>query len=114
MAFENIDLDSMMHDIVDIFNLEGVELVRLSGLFMRERQISNDENLTPEMLDKIIHKLQKAGIIHYEYILYCPHCYEVTYQVKKQDNPYKAKRCDTCGQIYIPQNEISIFEQKIL
>jgi len=114
MAFENIDIDSMMHDIVDIFNLEGVELVRLSGLFMRERQISNDNNLTPEMLDKIVHKLKKAGIIHYEYILYCPHCYEITYQVKKQDNPYKAKRCDTCGQIYIPQNEISIFEQKIL
>jgi uncharacterized OB-fold protein len=34
------------------------------------------------------------------------------YQVKKQINPFKAKHCDTCGQIFIPQREISLYELK--
>lgn len=110
--FATTDLDSMMKDIVDIFNMEGVELVRLSGLFLRERNISNYHDLKPNELDDIIHKLQNAGVIHYQYILYCPHCSEIIYQVKKQINPFKAKRCDTCGQIFIPQREISLYELK--
>jgi hypothetical protein len=110
--FATTDLDSMMKDIVDIFNLEGVKLVRLSGLFLREREISNYKDLTPDELDKIVHKLKKANVINYQYITYCPHCNEVSYQVEKQENPFKAKRCDTCGQIFIPQNEISLYELK--
>lgn len=105
-----MDLDGMMRDIIDIFNLKGVELVRLSGLFLRERQISNYKGLQPDELDRIVRKLQKAGVIHYQYILYCPHCQEVTYQVKKQENPFKAKVCDTCGGIYIPQRDYSLYE----
>lgn len=109
--FETTDLDTMVRDIIDIFtNVEGVKLVRLSGLFMRERRISNYNDLTPEELDNIIHKLKKAGVIDYQYVLYCPHCFEVTYQIEHTENPYQAKVCDTCGQIYIPTKELSLYE----
>ena len=109
---QTIDLDSMMRDIISIFNLEGVELVRLSGLFLRERQIANYNDLTPVQLDKIVRKLNKAGVIHYRYILYCPQCNDVTYQIAERKNPFEAKVCDTCGHIYIPQKEYSLFEYK--
>lgn len=109
--FTTTDLDTMVRDIIDIFtNVEGVKLVRLSGLFVREQRISNYKNLTPELLDNIIHKLKNAHVIDYQYVLYCPNCFEVTYQVEHTENPYKAKVCDTCGQIYIPTKEVSLFE----
>ena len=108
--FKTTDFDTMMRDIIDIFNLEGVKLVRLSGLFLREREISNYKDMKPDELDKIVHKLQKAGVIHYQYILYCPHCQEVTYQVEKVENPFQAKVCDTCGGIDIPQRDYSIYD----
>jgi len=101
----------MMRDIIDIFNLEGVELVRLSGLFVRARRISNMQELMPEDVDKIVHKLKKNKIIKYEYILYCPQCKDVLYIVKyKTDNPYSAFVCHTCNAIFVPEKEISLFE----
>lgn len=108
--FGTTDLDTMIRDIIDVFKLDGVELVRLSGLFLRERKISNYHDLKPDELDRIIHKLKDNKIIDYQYILYCPHCNEISYQIKKQENPYKAKICDTCGQIYIPQKDLSLYE----
>ena len=111
--FKTTDLDSMMRDIIDIFNTDGVELVRLSGLYVREKYISNYKELLPEELDNIVHKLKNSNIIKYEYILYCPHCYEISYVVKPKDyNPFKAKICDTCNSVYIPQKEISLYELK--
>lgn len=110
LDFSTIDFDTMMKDIIDIFNTEGVELVRLSGLFLRERNISNYKDLQPEELDKIVKKLKNNKIIKYDYILYCPHCKDVTYQIKKRESLYTAKVCDTCNQIYIPEKDISLFD----
>lgn len=111
LDFQTTDLDSMMRDIIDIFHTDGVELVRLSGLYVREKYISNYKDLQPDELDNIVHKLKNAKAIDYKYILYCPSCAEVSYIVKpKDDNPYKAKQCDTCDSVYIPQKEISLYE----
>jgi len=111
LNFQTTDLDSMMRDIIDIFNTEGVELVRLSGLYVRERYISNYKDLQPDVLDDIVHKLKNANAIDYKYILYCPQCAEVSYIVKpKDENPYAMKTCDTCGTMYIPQKEVSLYE----
>lgn len=108
--FSTMDLDSMMKDIIDIFTLDGVELVRLSGLFLREQKISNYKSLSPDELDKIIHKLKRNKLINYQYILYCPHCQEISYQIKHLENPFSAKICDTCKSIYIPTKDVSMFE----
>ena len=103
-------LDAMMHDIVDIFtNIEGVKLVRLSGLYFRELRISNYKELQPQELDAIIHKMKAAGVINYQYITYCPQCWEVSYQLKPK-NPTEPKTCDTCGHVYIPTLNESLFE----
>ncbi len=110
--FSTMDLDSMMKDIIDIFNLEGVELVRLSGLHKRALRISNCQSLDRDMLDRIIHKLKRQGIIHYDYILKCPRCNELTYQIAKRESPTKIKLCDTCKSLYIPTKNISLFELK--
>ena len=110
--FSTMDLDSMMKDIIEIFNLEGVELVRLNGLHKRALRISNCQSLDKDMLNSIVHKLKQQGIIHYEYILKCPHCNELTYQVVKRESPVKAKVCDTCQLLYIPTKNISLFELK--
>jgi len=104
---DTIGIDTMMTDIVTIFNMEGVELVRLSGLYTRENKFTK---IMPEELDKIIHKLKKASIIDYKYILYCPHCADVMYIIKPPTNPFSPKVCDTCKTIYTPEKDISMFE----
>ena len=111
--FQTMDLDSMMKDIIDIFNLDGVELVRLSGLLKREISISNCQSLDADMLDRIIHKLKMQKIINYLYILKCPYCGEISYQIKNRERLNQAKVCDTCKNIYIPSIEDSLFEVQL-
>ena len=108
--FATAGLDAMMKDIIDIFHLEGVELVRLSGLLKREINISGSQVIDADMLDKIIHKMKLQGIINYDYILKCPFCKETTYQITKRESPTKAKICDTCQSIYIPTKDVSLLE----
>ena len=108
--FSTMDLDSMMKDIIEIFNLEGVELVRLSGLYRRELRISNCKALDIDMLDRIVHKLKQQKIIHYRYILKCPHCGEVAYQITERQTPTQIKVCDTCMTTYIPTKDVSLLE----
>lgn len=111
--FQTMDLDSMMKDIIDIFNLDGVELVRLSGLLKREISISNYQSLDKDMLDRIIHKLKAQKIINYLYILKCPYCGEISYQIKERKRLNEAKICDTCNSVYIPSIGDSLFEVEL-
>ena len=107
--FTTMDLDSMMKDIIDIFNLEGVELVRLSGLLKRELRISNCHVLDETIMKRAIQKMRQEGIIDYRYVMKCPHCQEVSYQITER-NPTDLKVCDTCGQMYVPTKGISLFD----
>ena len=110
--FSTMNLDSMMRDIIDIFNLEGVELVRLSGLHKRALRISNYHALDREVLNRIIYKLKRQGLIKYQYILQCPYCNEISYQITDRDVS-SAKICDTCKSIYIPTKDVSLFYDNI-
>ena len=98
-------MDEMIKDIIEIFNMEGVELVRLSGLTKRASDISN-MNIPPETLDNILHKLKFAGVINYEYITICPFCKEKSYQIKQINN--NGKICDTCGSYFTISDSIYI------
>lgn len=91
-------MDSMIEDIIDIFKLEGVELIRLSGLVKRSSAIA-ELNISPETLNNIIVKLKSNGIINFNYITICPHCGERSYQIKNIETTRKI--CDTCGTYYI-------------
>jgi len=86
------NLDVVLQDIVEIFNLDKVELVRLSGLTLREKKI--DVNLTGEVLNRIIAQLKRRNVINYTKIVYCPHCKEIFYLIKDIDG---IKKCDTCN-----------------
>ncbi|MFW6008205.1 MAG: hypothetical protein ACOCP8_02965 [archaeon] len=92
-------MDKIIEDIIDIFNLKGVELVRLSGLTNRERKLSGLQDLSPKNIDNIIKKLKKGGVLNYEFIMVCPRCDEMSYQIKQRDIT-KLKKCDTCGLDY--------------
>jgi sugar/nucleoside kinase (ribokinase family) len=89
--------EQMINDIIDIFHLEGVELVRLSGLLKREQQILSD--LNSEILNNIIVKLKANGVINYRFTTHCPHCREISYQIAEVDLT-KIKICDTCNTFY--------------
>jgi phage terminase large subunit GpA-like protein len=97
---EKIDL--MISDIVDIFtNVEGVELVRLSGITQRANNISGKGDIPRQSVDGVIVKLKNAGIIKYKYTTICPHCNEKSYIVVAEDNfKNKPKLCDTCNTFY--------------
>ncbi len=90
-------MDQMINDVIDIFKSKEVELVRLSGLTNREARIANID-INKEIMDNIIHKLKFAGVINYEYITICPHCGEVSYQIKPIET--NGKICDTCASYY--------------
>ena len=70
--------------------------------------IGEEENQQCYVLKNLLFSKQ----IDYQFITYCPHCYEVSYQIEKVENPFSARKCDTCGQFYIPQTEISLYELK--
>lgn len=94
------NIDTMIKDIIDIFtNIEGVELVRLSGLTKRSRKSSGHMFLSSESLHNIIQKLKLGGLLNYQYIMICPHCNETSYQLIDQDIT-KPKLCDTCKVMY--------------
>jgi hypothetical protein len=94
-------MDSMIEDIIDIFHMEGVELVRLSGMTRRARNIINKHDLPPEAVHNIILKLKNSNIINFKHITRCPHCGETSYQIKCADDfLIKPKLCDTCNTLY--------------
>lgn len=84
-------LDFILQDIVEIFNLPEVELVRLSGLLARQQRI--DSNIPAEWLHIAIRKLKKEKAIYYSVNCFCPHCKEIFY-IK---TPVVKHTCDTCG-----------------
>lgn len=92
--------DTIIQDIVDIFKLDKVELVRLSGLVKRE-------HLDAVSLHLIIYKLKQANVIDYKISCYCPHCREIFY-LKKEE---KEHRCDTCGLMF-DINLLNIINEK--
>ena len=91
----NEKLDLILSDIVEIFNMEKVELVRLSGLTLTEKKI--DFNISGEFWNKIIAQLKKRNAINYNKIVYCPHCKEIFYLKKEIKD---TKICDTCKNIF--------------
>lgn len=99
-------MDEMIKDIIEIFNMKGVELVRLSGLQRRSSLLAK-MNIPFDTLENIIYKLKNAQLIKYEYITVCPHCGEKSYQIKKIEN--NAKLCDTCKTYYSLIKDSSLF-----
>jgi hypothetical protein len=98
-------MDAIIEDVIDIFKLDGVELVRLSGMTQRARNISGLHDIPHQAIDGIIRKLNAAGIIKFHYITKCPHCGEISYQVKYDGvSPIGPKLCDTCSTMFQPVN----------
>lgn len=94
-------IDNMIKEIIDIFKLEGVQLVRLSGMTKRVRNITNKQDIPVDIVHNIIIKLKNGGVIDYKHITRCPHCGETSYQVLYEDDFItKPKLCDTCGTLY--------------
>lgn len=95
------NMDAMIEDIIDIFKLEGVELVRLSGMTRRARRIAKKSDIPFQAIDNIIRKLNNHNIIKFDYITKCPHCGEISYIIKyKEDFLQKPKLCDTCSTFF--------------
>lgn len=95
-------METLIEDIIEIFTkIEGVNLVRLSGLTIRARKVSGKSDIPPQAIDNIIRKLYKNNIINILHITKCPHCGEISYVVKT-DDPFntKPKLCDTCSTLF--------------
>lgn len=98
--------DQVIGTVVEIFNLEGVELVRLNGLV---RYINNHIGpVTTEDVNIIIKKLNQANIIDYKYELVCPHCGEHSFIIVDKDGMNKI--CDTCKGIYTIELNKTMFK----
>ena len=95
-------MDAIIEDIITIFTkVEGVELVRLSGMTLRARKISGKNDIPPETIDSIIRKLNTHNILKFNYITKCPHCGEISYIVKSEEEALKKpKLCDSCNTFY--------------
>jgi uncharacterized protein YuzB (UPF0349 family) len=92
-------LDAAIQDTIEIFTkVEGVQLVRLSGLTTRFQKISGLD-IPSEAVRNILEKLKDAGVINYYFIMVCPHCQEISYQIVDIDVT-KPKLCDTCNTLY--------------
>ena len=98
-------MDNLINEIIEIFNLEGVTLVRLSGLFRHLYDI--DTNILPEQIHLIIYKLNENNIINYKICCFCPHCHEIFYL----KNDEKNHKCDTC-QVSFDINQLNIIHEK--
>ncbi len=97
--WRNKNVDIVIEDIIDIFsNIDGVELVRLSGLTNRAKKLSGID-FAKNDIEIILNKLKSNGIINYKYITICPHCEEKSYQIVDIDIS-KPKICDSCKIIY--------------
>lgn len=95
-------LDKMMEEIVDIFtNVEGVKLVRLSGMTRWCRKVSGRHDIPPQAIDNIIRKMNNHGVIKFHHITKCPHCGEISYIIEyEKDYKQKPKLCDTCNTFF--------------
>ena len=98
-----VGFDAMMRDVIDIFNLEGVNLVRLSGLHRREVRVSGDDRLSPTTVELVVDKLRRAKVINFRFKMRCPTCGEVFYQIIAHD--VGAKLCDTCSSMFVVVKE---------
>lgn len=96
------NLDKMFEEIIDIFkNVEGVELVRLSGLTNWCRKVSGKHDLPAGSLNNIVRKMRENNVISYDYIINCQHCGETSYIIKyKDDFLTTPKLCDSCKSFY--------------
>lgn len=93
-----LDLDKTLNEIVDIFSLDGVELVRVSGLCRMFQ-------LPPATIETILKRLSDSLIVKYDYKIICPHCGEISYVVKPRSELIDGKLCDTCDNKYLPKVE---------
>lgn len=95
-------IDRLIEDIIEIFTkVEGVKLVRLSGMTNRARNISGKHDIPHTAIDGIIRKLNSNGIIKFDYISSCPHCGEISYIIHYEDDLLtKPKLCDTCNTLF--------------
>ncbi|AEO93688.1 gp430 [Bacillus phage G] len=94
-------LDRMFEEIISIFKLEGVDLVRLSGLTKWCKKHTGRNDIPAHSVDSIIRKMQNNNVIQFDYVIKCPHCGETSYIINhKEDFLNKPKLCDTCSAFY--------------
>ncbi|MNJ90465.1 hypothetical protein D3C87_80620 [compost metagenome] len=100
--WRNEKMDLAIEDVIDIFtNVDGVELVRLSGMTKRFSTISQKVDIPKIAVDNIIRKLNNQNIIDFKYVIKCKHCGEISYVVKyNEEFLIKPKLCDTCSTFY--------------
>ena len=91
-------MDNIIQDIFEIFNLPDVQLVRLSGLTLREKKI--DVNISPQSINRIIFQLKKRNAINFNFIIYCPFCKEIFYIISNDIKIKSTKICDTCSSTF--------------
>ena len=93
-------MDEVINMIIEVFTkIEGVELVRLSGLTRYVQKTTGFYSLKPENIDIILRKMRKAKVIDWRYVMRCPHCGEISYQITER-NETEPKLCDTCQTLY--------------
>lgn len=103
-------LDKMLNEIIEIFHMEGVELVRLNGL--AKFLLKTTGNLIDkQILANVIQKMFFEHIIDYQYVMGCPHCGEVIYQIKERDITLP-KLCDTCNTMFALNEDTLLIEQR--
>jgi uncharacterized protein with PIN domain len=105
-------MNELIAEIIDIFvNVEGVELVRLSGMTRHLKNITGFMELPSDAVDNIIQKLKNAGLIDWQYVMRCPYCGEIIYQIKERDNRLP-KLCDSCKSMFNLVDGDTLFDEK--
>lgn len=100
-VIRDVSLDKMFEEIIEIFKLEGVELVRLSGMTNWCRKTSGKNDIPHQAVDSVIRKMRSNNVIEFDYITKCQHCGETSYIVKpKEDFLRKPKMCDSCNTFF--------------
>ncbi len=94
-------LDKFLNELIEIFTLEGVEYVRLTGL--HKHMANMGVQMDKDMLIRTVGKFRAAGAIAWQYALVCPHCGERFWQVTPRDTLQQIKQCDNCQQLFIPE-----------
>ena len=107
-------MNKLIAEIIDIFvNVEGVELVRLSGLTRHLKNLTGFMDLPTDAVNNIVHKLKAANLINWQYIMKCPFCGEVIYQIKERDKRLP-KLCDSCKSMFQLVENDTLFSEKTL
>ena len=105
-------MNNLIAEVIDIFvNVEGVELVRLSGMTRHLKALTGFMELPTDAVDNIIQKLKQAGLIDWQYIMKCPYCGEVIYQIKERDSKLP-KLCDSCKSMFTLVENDTLFDEK--